>query len=92
MNRGLLPVEPFYLSQVERGDEPPPGEQTIRRIAEELGENPDALIALAGKISSDLLQIIRARPTVVAELLRAMRGLSAKRVSEISRRIRDGDW
>ena len=92
MNRGLLPVEPFYWSQVERGDEPPPGEQTIRRIAEELGENPDALLALAGRISSDLLQIIRARPTVVAELLRAMGGLSAKRVSEISRRIRDGEW
>ena len=72
--------------------QPPPGEQTIRRLAEELGENPDALLALAGKVSSDLLEIIRERPTVVAELLRAMRGMSAKRVSEISRRIRDGEW
>ena len=43
-------------------------------------------------VSSDLLEIIRERPTVVAELLRAMRGLSAKRVSAISRQIRDGDW
>ena len=42
-------IEPSYLSKIERGEEPPPGEQTIRRLAEELGENPDALLALAGK-------------------------------------------
>ncbi len=47
---------------------------------------------LAGKVSSDLLAIIRERPTVVAEPLRALRGLSAKRVSAISRQIRAGDW
>ena len=89
---GRVGIEPSYLSKIERGEEPPPGEQTIRRLAGELGENPDALLALAGKVSSDLLEIIRERPTVVAELLRAMRGLSAKRVSAISRQIRDGDW
>ena len=89
---GRVGIKPSYLTKIERGEEPPPGEQTIRRIAEELGENPDALLALAGKVSGDLLEIIRERSTVVAELLRAMRGLSAKRVSEISRRIRDGDW
>ena len=89
---GRVGIEPSYLSKIERGEQPPPGEQTIRRLAEELGENPDALLALAGKVSSDLLEIIRERPTVVAELLRALRGLSAKRVSAISRQIRDGDW
>jgi len=64
----------------------------IRRLAGELGENPDAPLALAGKVSSVLLAIIRERPTVVAELLRALHGLSAKRVSAFSRQIRDGDW
>ena len=89
---GRVGIEPSYLSKIERGEEPPPGEQTIRRLAEELGENPDSLLALAGKVSSDLLEIIRERPTVVAELLRALRGLSTQRVSAISRQIRDGDW
>ncbi len=56
------------------------------------GAGRTVVLALAGKVSSDLLEIIRERPTVVAELLRAMRGLSAKRVSAISRPIRDGDW
>jgi transcriptional regulator with XRE-family HTH domain len=85
-------IEPSYLSKIERGEQPPPGEQTICRLADELGENPDALLALAGKVSGDLLEIIRERPTVVAELLRTLRRMSAKRVSEISRQIRDGEW
>jgi len=85
-------LEPSYLSKIERGLEPPPGEETIRRLAAELGENPDALLALGGKVSTDLLEIIRARPTVVAELLRSVRRMPAKRVTEISRQIRDGDW
>ena len=89
---GRVGIEPSYLSKIERGEEPPPGEQTIRRLAGELGENPDALLALAGKGSCDLLEIICERPTVDAQLLRAMRGLSAKRVSALSRQIRDGDW
>ena len=57
---------------MKRGEEPPPGEQTIRRLAGEQGEPPDAPLALAGKVSSDLLAIIRERPTVVAEILRAL--------------------
>ena len=85
-------IEPSYLSKIERNEEAPPGEQTIRRLAEQLGENPDTLLALAGKVSSDLLKIICDRPTVVAELLRTVRKTPAKRVAQISRQIRDGDW
>ena len=47
---------------------------------------------MAGKASSDLPGIIHEPPTLVAELLRALRGLFAKHVSAISRQIRDGDW
>ena len=89
---GRVDVEPSYLSKIERGEQPPPGEQTIRRIAQELGEDPDALLALAGKVSSDLLQIIRERPTQVGELLRSIRRVPAKRVAEMARQVRDGKW
>ena len=85
-------IEPSYLSKIERGQQPPPGEQTFCRLAEELGENPDALLALAGKVSGDLLEIIRDRPTAVAELLRSVRTMPTDQVSKISRQIRDGDW
>ncbi len=85
-------IEPSYLSKIERGEQPPPGEDTIRRIAEELGEDTDELLALGGKVSGDLLEIIRDRPTLVAELLRSVRKMSAKRMTELSRQVRDGDW
>ena len=85
-------IEPSYLSKIERGEQPPPGEETIHRIAKELGEDPDALLALAGKVSSDLTQIIRERPAVVGELLRSIRRVPAKRVAQMSRQVREGNW
>ncbi len=85
-------IEPSYLSKIERGHQPPPGEDTIRKIADELGEDRDAMLALAGKVSSDLLEIIRQRPAVVAELLRAIRRAPARRITEMSREVRDGEW
>ncbi len=85
-------IEPSYLSKIERGREQPPGEDTIRRIAEDLGEDADTLLALAGKVSTDLMDIIRERPALVAELLRSVRKAPAKRVTEIARQVRDGNW
>ena len=89
---GRVGIEPSYLSKIERDQQPPPGVETIRRLATELGQDPDALLALAGKVSDDLLEIIRGRPTIVAELLRSIRRAPAKRVSEIARQVRDGTW
>ena len=85
-------IEPSYLSKIERGEQPPPGEETIHRLATELGEDPDVLLALAGKVSSDLLEIVRERPALVGELLRSIRRAPAKRVAEMSRQVRDGNW
>lgn len=85
-------IEPSYLSKIERGEQPPPGEDTISRIAKELDEDKDQLLALAGKVSGDLLEIIRSRPTLIAELIRSVKKLPAKRISEMARQVRDGDW
>jgi HTH-type transcriptional regulator, competence development regulator len=85
-------IEPSYLSKIERGQQPPPGEETIHRLATELGEDPDVLLALAGKVSSDLTQIIRERPAIVGELLRSIRRVPAKRVAQVARQVRDGNW
>ena len=51
-------VEPSYLSKVERELEPPPSEPKIRALANELGEDPDSLLARAGKVSADLQEAI----------------------------------
>lgn len=68
-------VEPSYLSKVERGQEAPPSEPRIRALASELQEDPDDLLALAGKVSSDLQEIIRHRPRLVAQLIRQVKSM-----------------
>ena len=69
-------VEPAYLSKIERGDVAPPSEATTVRLAKELGEDPDVLLALAGKVSGDLQGIIRKRPRLFAELIRQLKEAS----------------
>jgi len=85
-------VEPSYLSKIERGEQPPPGEQTVVALAKELGEDPDVLLALAGKVSADLLKIIRRRPKVFAELIRELKNLPDHAVLRLVREVRDGEW
>jgi len=87
-----IDIEPSYLSKIERGIEPPPGEGTIKDLAKVLGEDPDVLLALAGKISSDLQAIIVKRPALFAELLRSFRSLPDHAVARVVRDVRDGEW
>lgn len=54
----LIEVEPAYLSKIEREIFPPPSEALIIKIAAHLGEDPDRLLALAGKIPSDVKNMI----------------------------------
>ena len=85
-------VEPAYLSKIERGDVPPPSEATIRRLAEELGEDPDLLLAMAGKVSRDLQGIILQRPLLFAGLLRQMKDVPDQAIQRVAREVRDGNW
>lgn len=85
-------VEPSYLSKVERGDEAPPSEPRIRALADDLGEDPDVLLALAGKVSADLQAIIRKRPALMAQLIREMKRLPNHAVLRIAREVKDGEW
>ena len=85
-------VEPSYLSKIERDQTPPPSEAAIMRLATELEEDPDVLLAMAGKVSSDLQRIIRERPAVFADLLRQLRDAPDRVIRKAAREIRDGDW
>ena len=85
-------VEPSYLSKIERDLVAPPSEATIGRLAEELGEDADLLLAMAGKVSSDLRYIILQRPQLFAELLRQLRDVPDHAIESVAREIRDGDW
>jgi len=85
-------VQPSYLSKVERDAEPPPSEKTILLLAKELDEDPDMLLAMAGKVSDELQSIIRRRPQLFAELLRQLKRMPDKAVLRLVREVRDGDW
>ncbi len=89
---GRIGIEPSYLSKVERGESAPLSEEKIRALAEDLGEDPDVLLALSGKVSSDIQEVIRKRPRLFAQLIRDLRDMPDHAVLRIVREVRDGKW
>lgn len=89
---GRVGIEPSFLSKVERNQGSPPSEETLVRLAEELGVNPDVLLALAGKVSSDLKEAIFRRPELFGQLIRELKGMPDRAVLRLVREVRDGDW
>ena len=85
-------VEPAYLSKIERGDVAPPSEATTVKLAKELGEDSDVLLAMAGKVSSDLQETIRKRPKLFADLIRQLKQAPDHAILRIVREVREGDW
>lgn len=81
----MIGVSPTYLSKVERDEFPPPAEDKVRKIAEIFGSDVDELLALAGRVSSDLSEIIREQPRELAALLRTTKGLTADDVARLVR-------
>jgi HTH-type transcriptional regulator, competence development regulator len=89
---GRVGIEPSYLSKVERDIGSPPSEETLKLLASELKLDPDIVLALAGKVSSDLQAAIRKRPRLFADLIRELRDLPDHAVLRIVREVRDGEW
>jgi len=87
-----IDVEPAFLSKVEREVVAPPSEAKVIALAEVLGEDQDVLLAMAGKVSSDLLKIIRDRPALFAELIRKLKTEPDHAVLRVVREVRDGEW
>jgi HTH-type transcriptional regulator, competence development regulator len=84
--------EPSYLSKVERGEASPPSEEKIIALAKVLGEDPDVLLALAGKVSGDLREAIMKRPRLFADLIRQLKDMPDHAVLRLVREVRDGKW
>ena len=87
-----LGVQPSYLSKIERGEQAPPSEQKIRELARDLKEDPDLLLAMAGKVSTDLQRVIRQRPLLFANLIRELKDMPDHAVLRLVREVRDGKW
>lgn len=72
----IVGMSPTYLSKVERDEFKPPTEEKVRAIAEALGQDPDELLALGGRVASDLAGIIQRNPRQMADFLRMANGMS----------------
>ena len=50
------------------------------------------LLAMAGKVSSELQEVIRKRPREFAELIRQLKDAPEHALLRVVREVRDGDW
>jgi transcriptional regulator with XRE-family HTH domain len=84
----MIGVSPTYLSQVERNEFPPPVEEKVKDIARILDCDADDLLARAGRVSSDISDIIKRKPVELAALLRTTKGMSAEQIAGLARRAK----
>ena len=89
---GRISIEPSYLSKLERGKEIYLSEDKIAALADELCEDKDVLLALIGKVSIDIQEIIKKRPQLFAQLIRELKNMPDTAVLRIVREVRDGKW
>ena len=82
----MVGVSATYVSKIERGEMPPPAEDRVKEIARLLDQDPDELLALAGKVASDLNEIIRNRPRETASFLRSTSGLSGRELEQLTKK------
>ncbi|WP_419778818.1 response regulator [Maridesulfovibrio sp.] len=68
-------IEQSYLSKIERGVATKLSEEKIISLAQILNEDPDYMLALGGKVSEDVLNIIQERPRIFARLVRQMKDM-----------------
>jgi HTH-type transcriptional regulator, competence development regulator len=81
-------VSPTYLSKVERDEFSPPAEDKVRKIAVILDLDADELLARAGRVASDLTEIIKRQPREAASFLRSTSRLTADEWRELTEKAR----
>ena len=81
----MIGVSPTYLSKVERDEFPPPAEDKVRKIAKIIGCDVDDLLARAGRVSTDISDIIKRHPVELTALLRTTKGLNAEGITRLVR-------
>jgi len=79
----MIGVSPTYLSKVERDEFSPPAEEKVKAIATIIECDPDDLLARAGRVSSDISDIIKRQPVKLAALLRTSKNLTADEIGRL---------
>jgi transcriptional regulator with XRE-family HTH domain len=70
-----------YISKIENGRVPPPAADTVLQISQALGEPASGLLALTGKLPSDVAQTVSSSPAA-QDFLRAA----------LQMRLTDEEW
>ena len=87
----LIGVSPTYLSKIERDDFPPPVEDKLKAIAKIIECDADDLLARAGRVSSDISDIIKRQPVKLAALLRTSKNLTAEDIGRLIRQAEEAN-
>jgi len=83
-------LSPTYVSRVENGKENAPKKvETLLKLAEALGEDPDYFLACAGVISPEVRKRMQRSPRLFAKLLKLLRLASDE---ALEKTVRDGNW
>jgi transcriptional regulator with XRE-family HTH domain len=82
-------ISATFLSKVENDEFKPPKLEKIKKMAQLLEVDPDELLARAGKVDTELSDIIREQPKAMADFLRAARdkNLSEKQIKGLIENI-----
>ena len=78
-------VSPTYLSKIERDEFPPPAEDKVKAIARIIECDTDDLLARAGRVSTDISEIIKRHPVELAALLRTTKGLTVDDIARLAK-------
>ncbi len=85
-------INAAYLSRIERGEPLHLSEEKAIALARDLSIDADVMLALNGKISKDVQEIIKKRPQLFAELIRNLKEMPDNAILRIVRVERDGNW
>ena len=64
----------------------------IKKIANEFKQDQNVLLAMVGKVSTELRQIILKNPVVFAQLLESLQKAPENAILRIVREVKDGNW
>jgi len=85
---GLVGISPSYLSQIEQEQVDPPANEHITIIAQKLSEDRSEMMALAGRLSDELHEVVVRQPAEIRELLLAAKRLTPEQVSGFAKEMR----
>jgi transcriptional regulator with XRE-family HTH domain len=74
-----------YLSQIERGEQRWPTEEILVNLANALAHSSSDLLFRAGRLSSDVLAILKGNPEQYSVFLHATKGLTAEELDQVVR-------